>query len=228
MRLFCIWACCLLFVAAGRAETNPLPKGLMLNLDFQHAQQGLIPNRSFYPLYVPQGDLVIQELLGENMLVFMNTEGLSIPHSSLIQPDGSEWIVTLQFGAYPEGGDGMLLSQCNDECGYAIYLKDGSPRAVVRTGNCAMILKEDPASGLTDARKQLCTVELRIMKDTALLTINRKRAAIVTIEAPLNGTEDMPIRLGAHHQLPSVVKNISGVKTDGFFGAISGLKIWRQ
>ncbi|MBN2784532.1 MAG: hypothetical protein JXR25_06865 [Pontiellaceae bacterium] len=199
----------------------------MLNLDFQHSEQGLIPNRAFFPLYVPHGDLTIQELLGENMLVFMPGEGLDIPHSSLIQPDGSEWIVTVQLGAYPEGGNGMVLSQCNDEFGYAIYLKDGSPRAVVRTGNCSMILKEDRASGITDCRTQLCTVELRIMKDMAFLTINRKRAAIVTLDAPLNG-EEMPIHLGAHKELPVILQNISGINSSDFFGAVSALKIWRQ
>lgn len=199
----------------------------MLNLDFQRIENGLIPNNAHYPLHVPIGALTTQELLGRPMLVFPSESGLDVPHSSLIQPDGSEWIVTLQLGAYPDGGTGMVMSQCNDEVGYAIYVTDGVPHAVVRTSDCSMILKEDRSSGLTDCRKELATIELRIMKDMALLTINRKRAAIVTLDAPLSG-EEMPIRLGSHNKLPAILENIPGAEPSGFYGAISALKIMRQ
>ncbi len=211
--------------AANKPISHPM--GLMLNLDFQHAANGLIPNKAFYPLHVPQGPLNIEPLLGENMLVFLPDEGLDIPHSTLIQPDGSEWIVMVQLGSYPEGGNGIVLSQCNDETGYAIYLKNGAPHVVVRTGNCSMVLKENQQTGITDSRKQLATIELRIKQDMAYLTINRKRVALVTLDAPLNG-ENMPIRLGNHHQIPAIMKNIPEVQSTGFFGAISALKIWRQ
>ncbi len=203
------------------------PLGLMLNLDFRHVENGLIPNRAFFPLYVPQGSLNIQSMLGQDMLVFLPGEGLDIPHSSLIQPDGREWIVSMRLGAYPDGGNGIVLSQGNEEHGYAIYLKNGAPCAVVRSGNCAMVLKEDPRYGLTDCRKQITTVELRIKPDTALLTINRKRAAVIVLDAPLSGNT-MPIRLGDHRELPAIMKNIPGVQPGGFSGAIATLKIWRQ
>jgi hypothetical protein len=218
-----------LSVASGpcRANETAYPKGLMLNLDFQDVTNGLIPNKAFYPLHVPQGSLNIETLLGQNMLVFLPGERLDIPHSSLIQPDGSEWIVTLQLAAYPNGENGMVLSQCNDEFGYAIYLVNGAPHAVIRTGNCSMLLKEERGSLLTDCRKQIANVELRIKNDVAILTINRKRVALAPLDSPLQG-EDMPIRLGHHSRLPVILENIPGATASGFSGAISSLKILRQ
>ncbi len=208
-------------------EATTYPRGLMLNLDFQNAANGLIPNKAFYPLHVPMGTLNTAPLLGKNMLVFLPGEGLDIPHSSLIQPDGSEWIVTLQLAAYPGGENGMVLSQCNAEFGYAIYLINGAPHAVIRTGNCSMLLKEERGTLLTDCRKQLAHVELRIKSDMAILTINRKRVAFAPLDAPLQG-EDMPIRLGQHSQLPAILGNIPGAQASGFSGAVSSLKILRQ
>ena len=73
----------------------------------------------------------------------------------------------------------------------------------------------------------MVTIELRIKPDMALLTLNRKRAAMVRLDTPLSG-EDMPIRIGRHHTLPAVMENISGAGPVGFAGAISSLKIWRQ
>jgi len=216
-----------LWCAPCLPDTTTYPKGQMISLDFKRAQDGLIPNKAFYPLYVPQGDLSIQTLLGERMLVLTPEHGLDIPHSSLIQPTGNEWIVSVKLGAYPDGGNGMVISQGDDEHGYAIYLTDGAPRAVVRTGNCSMILREDLARGLTDCRKMMTSIELRISKDTASLTVNRSRIATVTLDGPLDG-EYMPIRIGSHHQLPAVMKNIPDVEAHGFSGAISALSVWRQ
>lgn len=153
--------------------------------------------------------------------------GLDVPHSSLIQPDGSDWIVSVRLGARPDGGTGMVLSQSDGEHGYAIYLKDGAPRAVVRTGNCSMELKEDRSMGITDCRKKMTTIELRIQSDAATLYVNRSLAAAVPLTAPLTGN-DMPIRIGAHPELPAILQNIPGTESRGFSGAISALMIWRQ
>ncbi len=196
----------------------------MLNLDFAHVEAGLIPNKAFFPLYMPQCDAGIEPLLNEQMLVLTNDLGLDIPHSSLIQPDGSEWIVSVRLGAL---SDGMVISQCNDQYGYAIYVKDGSAHAVIRTGHSSILLREDSRYGVTDCTKEMVTVELRIKPDMALLTLNRKRAAMARLDTPLNGDE-MPIRIGNHHQLPAIMKNIPDVESTGFSGAISSLKIWRQ
>jgi len=201
-----------------------MPKGLILNLDFQHVDNELIPNKAFFPLYVPQCDAGIEPLLQEMMLVLKSEIGLDIPHSSLIQPDGSEWIVAVRLGAL---SDGMVLSQTNDQYGYAIYIKDGTARAVIRTGHSSVLLKEDPQYGVTDCTKEMVTVELRIKSDMALLTLNRKRAALARLDAPLNGDE-MPIRIGNHNALPTIMDNIPGAEPTGFSGAISNLKIWRQ
>ena len=104
---------------------------------------------------------------------------------------------------------------------------DGAPRAVIRTGNCALVLKEDRTTGITDCRKQMATVELRIKSDMVLYTVNKKRVAMLTLDAPLQGGT-MPIRLGRHHTVPSVAENIPGVEPVGFYGAINSLKILRQ
>ena len=201
-----------------------LPKGLMLNLDFKHAQNGLIPNKAFFPLYVPQGEAGIEPLLQEMMLVLKSDTGMDIPHSSLIQPDGSEWIVSVRVGVL---SDGMVISQGNDQYGYAIYIKGGAAHAVIRTGHSSMLLKEDPRYGVTDCKREMVTVELRIKPDMAVLTLNRKRAAMVRLDAPLDGDE-MPIRIGNHYALPAIMENIPGVEPTGFSGAISTLKILRQ
>jgi hypothetical protein len=196
----------------------------MLNLDFAHVKDGLIPNKSFFPLDVPQSDAGIEPLLQEMMLVLKNDIGLDIPHSSLLQPDGSEWIVSVRLGAL---SDGMVISQCNDQYGYAIYIQDRAAHAVIRTGHSSMVLKEDSRFGITDCTKDMVTVELRIQPDLAVLTLNRKRAAMAHLDAPLNGDE-MPIRIGNHHALPTIMENIQGAGPAGFSGAISSLKILRQ
>lgn len=201
-----------------------LPKGLILNLDFKNTSNGLIPNKAFFPLYVPQCDAGIEPLLHEMMLVLKSDIGLDIPHSSLIQPDGSEWIVAVRLGAL---SDGMVISQCNDQYGYAIYVKDRAAHAVIRTGHSSILLKEDPRSGIIDCTKEMVTIELRIKSDMAVLTLNRKRAAMARLDAPLNGDE-MPIRIGNHLALPTIMENIPGVDPAGFSGAISTLKILRQ
>lgn len=196
----------------------------MLNLDFTSVENGLIPNKAFFPLYVPLCDAGIETLLQEKMLVLKNDIGFDVPHSSLIQPDGSEWIVAIRLGSL---SDGMVISQGNEQHGYAIYIKDGAAHAVIRTGHSSMILKEDPRYGITDCTKDMVTIELRIKPDMAVLTLNRKRAAMARIDGPLNGDE-MPIRIGKHYALPAIMENIAGIEPDGFSGAISTLKILRQ
>lgn len=210
--------------ALSSDATSSFPNGLMLNLDFQNVEEGLIPNKAFFPLYVPQCDAGVEPFLQEMMLVFKSDIGLDIPHSSLIQPDGSEWIVSVRMGAL---SDGMVISQGNDQYGYAIYIKNDVAHAVIRTGHSSMLLKEDPRYGVTDCTKDMVSVELRIKPDRALLTLNRKRAAMVRLDAPLSGDE-MPIRIGNHHALPAIMENMPGVDPTGFSGVISTLKILRQ
>jgi len=211
-------------VPAGAQIKDDLPIGLMLNLDFEAAREGLIPSKSLFPLYVPQGDLGIERFNHRNMLAFQYGQGLDVPHSSLLNPDGREWIVSVRAFVLE---DGLVLSQGNDEHGYAIYIKDHTVQAVLRTGNFAMVLKENERRGISKYRKKWVTIELRIKPDRAYLSLNRKRVVMVEYSTPFKG-ENMRIRLGAHQSLPTVLERKEDVTTDGFQGAISSLKIIRQ
>ncbi|VGO15593.1 hypothetical protein PDESU_04178 [Pontiella desulfatans] len=201
-----------------------LPVGLMLNLDFQNVQDGLIPNKSLYPLHVPKGELGMEWANHRYMLAIQSGQGLSIPHSSLLDPDGSEWVVTVRAFVLT---DGLVLSQGNDEHGYAIYIKDHTVQATVRTSHIAMTLQEGTYLGINKYRNQWVTIELRIKKDKAYLLLNRKMVAKLDLDAPLKG-ENMHIRIGNHQALPTVLKNKPGSTTTGFTGAISSLKVIRQ
>lgn len=211
-------------VSAGAQIKDDLPVGLMLNLDFEKAQDGLIPSKSLYPLYVPQGDLSIERFNHRNMLAFQYGQGIDVPHSTLLDPDGREWIVSVRAFVLE---DGLVLSQGNDEHGFAIYIKDYAVQAVLRTGDYAMELKENERQGISKYRKKWVTIELRIKPDRAYLSLNRKRVSMVEYNTPFKG-ENMRIRLGTHNSLPTVLKNKPEATADGFQGAISSLKIIRQ
>jgi hypothetical protein len=208
---------------AAAIERN-LPPGLMLNLDFQNITNGLIPSKSLYPLHVPLGDLTVEWANYRNMLAIMEGQGLDIPHSSLLNPDGREWIVTVRIFVL---SDGIVLSQGNDEHGYVIYLTEHAVRATIRSGAYSMTLKEREDRGISKFRKKWVTIELRIKPDSAILSLNRKRVALLSLDAPFKGT-DMQIRLGAPRARPPILKNIQDVKANGFTGAVSSFKIIRQ
>ncbi|MDH3982123.1 MAG: hypothetical protein OES84_04395, partial [Kiritimatiellaceae bacterium] len=213
------------FLSLAASANSSLPKGLMLNLDLEEIQDGLIPSKTLFPLYVPQGDLGIERFYNRNMLAFQEGQWLDIPHSSLLDPDGSEWVVSVRAFVLT---DGMVISQGNDKHGYAIYIKDYTVQAVVRTDNVAITIKESAKHiGITKYRKKWVTIELQIKEDCAYLLLNRKRVARVSLNAPLKG-ENMPIRLGTHTALPTVLKNKTNLTPAGFTGAISSLKVTRQ
>ncbi|WP_372847246.1 hypothetical protein, partial [Pontiella sp.] len=207
----------------GRARQD-LPYGLMLNLDFSETRDGLIPSKTLYPLHVPLGDLTIEWANYRNMLSIMDGQGLDIPHSSLLDPDGREWIVTARIFVL---SDGIVLSQGNDEHGYVIYLTDHAVRATIRSGAYSMTLKEREDRGIGNYRKKWVTIELRIKPDTAILSLNRKRVAMLSLDAPFRGT-DMQIRLGAPRTRPPILKNLLDVEDSGFTGAFASFKIIRQ
>ena len=209
-------------VTAGLKER--MPKGLMLNLDFEGAKDGLIPNKALYPLYVPEGSLFVDRIKHRNLLVVDPERGLDVPHSSLLDPAGDEWIVSLR--AYLLS-DGLIMSQGNDKHGFAIYVKDFQIFARVRTGNVAYTLQENPRSGVSKLRKKWVTVELRIGEGHAFLSLNRKYAAKVMGQPALDG-EDMRIRIGTHRETPGVFQEFHGMPTTGFSGAINSFKIHRK
>jgi hypothetical protein len=201
-----------------------MPKGLMLNLDFQTVKDGLIPSKALYPLHVPLGDLSLETGNHRKMLGIQYGQGLDIPHSSLLDPDGNEWIVSARIFALT---DGIVLSQTNGETGYVIYIKDGAAHASIKTNGTTITLKESRQTGITDCLKNWVTIELRFKPERAILTINRKWVAMAEIEAAYSGTGQQ-IRLGTHRALPAPMKYIRDATPDGFTGAISSMKIHRQ
>ena len=201
-----------------------LPKGLMLNLEFQNIKAGLIPSKTLYPLYVPIGDLGTETVNNRTMLAFQEGQGLDIPHSSLLDPDGSPWVAIIRVFALT---DGLVMSQGDDEKGYAIYIKDGAVEAAIHTGHSTIILKERPEKGITPCLNTWVTIEVKINSDMALLVLNRAHVALVPLQAPLNG-KDYRIRIGEHKTLPAPLSRNKTATPTGFTGAISSLKILRQ
>ena len=220
----------LLLVAPGlRANENEpvYPAGLMLNLDFAHAENGLIPNQGLYPLYVPLGTLEVKTLLSEPMLNLLPPKGLSVPHSSLLQPDGNTWQATVRVGCRSIEGNGLIMSQANQEHGYALFLHEGSVYAAVRTAESTVILHQTPTAIVIDPRKKMVIIDLRIEADKAILLLDRAPVATLPLTAPLRG-EYMPIRIGNNAELPDFLKTVEGIDATGIDGAISALRIWRQ
>lgn len=214
----------ILFFATQLAFASDLPKGLMLNLDFEMANEGLIPSKSLYPLFVPQNNLAISRINHRNLLQFEPGQGLYIPHSSLLDPAGDEWIISVRIFALT---DGLILSQGNETHGYAIYMKDGQISARVGTGHASFMLEESVQQGISKLKKRWVTIELSIREGRALLSLNRKRVAMILDEPALSG-DNLRIRLGNHTQLPAVFKNVQTMTPTGFTGAVSSLKIHRQ
>lgn len=201
-----------------------IPKGLMLNLDIQREHAGLIPSKTLYPLYVPTGTLGIETYNYRNILAFQRGQGMSIPHSSLLDPDGGDWIVSVRAFILT---DGLILSQGNGSNGFAIYVKDGAVQTALRTTHSTLTLKERKDRGITKQIKQWVTIELRIKNNIAIMSLNRQRVSMIPLQSPLKG-KNMHIRLGQHREIPSILKNKLDIKPTGFTGAISSLKIFRQ
>jgi len=211
-------------IACTNAFAGLQPKGLMLNLDFEAVSEGLIPSKAMHALHVPVQDLGVEFINNRHMLAFQDDQGLDIPHSSLLDPNGDEWIVSVR--AFPLT-DGIIFSQTNDKNGLVIYMQDGHILAAVRTGNSTFILKERENRGLTKYRKRWVTIEIRIKKGLALMSLNRERVAMVMDQPALDG-ENLRIRLGEQRSLPPMLNHVSGMTPVGFTGAITSLKILRQ
>ena len=214
----------ILYLTTAQPQEQSRPKGLMLNLDFQQAKDGLIPSKTLYPLYVPQGDLEIETFNNRNMLAFQYGQGLDIPHSLLLDPEENDWIVSLRVFALT---DGLILSQGNDQHGFVIYLKDGTVQVILRTTHSSITLKERADRGITKRIKKWVSIELQIKDDVAILSLNRQRVSMIPLQAPFMG-ENMRIRLGNHRELPAILKNKTDMNPTGFTGTISALKIHRQ
>ncbi|MEN7972621.1 MAG: LamG domain-containing protein [Verrucomicrobiota bacterium] len=211
--------------AFGVHADAPLPKGLMLNLDFRKAENGVIPSKALYPLHVPMEDLYIMTNHEHRVFLMLESEqGLDIPHSSLLDPDGSGWVATIRIFALSEG---IVMSQGDDSEGYAIYIKDGVVHATINTGTSTITLRENPRNGITKCLNKWVTVELKIKPDMATLILNRAHAAAVPLQMPLTG-KNHRIRIGEHKTLPAPLRYNKAATTTGFTGAISSFKLLRQ
>jgi hypothetical protein len=140
----CIISCLLgwgaLEAAYAQAPASEL-KGVMLNLNMERVKDGLIPSKSFYPLFVPLDNLKVQIVQKRALLVFRKNQGLDVPPSSLLDPSGASWVVTLR--AFPKS-DGIILQHANADCGYTIRIRKEALVAVIHSGGKEIILKEDP------------------------------------------------------------------------------------
>lgn len=205
-------------------EKDCLPKGIVLNLDFQQIKDGLIPNKTLYPLHVPTKGLGTETVNQRELLVFKEGKGLGIPHCSLLDPDGTSWIVSIRVHALT---DGIIMSQSNGTSGYVIYLKDGVVHATIRSGYSTTTLRERPGYGIGSIFKKQVSIDLQIGRDSAFLMLNRARVATVPLHKPLAGNNHL-IRIGEHTTVPIPLKRNPAATTTGFTGGISSFKLLRQ
>lgn len=211
--------------AAATGCPAAAPKGLILNLDLQNIEDGLIPNKALYALDVPLGDLETGRSLNDRIVLMISKgEHLDIPHSSLLDPDGSGWVASIRVYALTEG---LILSQSDGERGYALYMQDGAIHAAIQTGHSTLYLREHPDNGITPCLNNWVTIELIITSETALLVLNRAHVAWIPLEEPLHG-KHARIRIGHHDVLPAPLARNQTLSPDGFTGAVRSLKILRQ
>ncbi|MBN2704465.1 MAG: hypothetical protein JXR23_09670 [Pontiellaceae bacterium] len=204
------------------------PKGLIFNMNFDAASNGLVPNKGGFPLFVPLNGLEVKTLINEQMLDLPADQGLTVPHSSILQPDGSMWLAGVRVGVRPSGKTGMVMSQTNDRHGYAIYLLDGAVYAAVCTADSVIILQQSSDSILRDCSKGMVRIDLEIKANEVVLLLDRAKVASAPLTAPLDGGgADMLLRIGNHESLPPFLAE-QEIPANGIFGAISLLQLWRQ
>ena len=221
------WLCATGFLLALIPTGTPaedLPKGLILNLDFRQIEDGLIPNKTLYPLHVPQGDLSTKSDGRRTFILLEEGQHLDIPHSILLDPEDGEWVAMIRIFARTEG---LIMSQGNDKVGYAIYLQDGAIKIAVKTGSSTNLLMERLDYGITPALNHWVTIEIRFRPNEVSLLLNRARVASIPLAEPLHG-KNLQIRIGEHQTLPVALQHLPDITPAGFTGAIRSLKILRQ
>lgn len=221
------WLCATRFLLALIPTGTPaedLPKGLILNLDLRHIADRLIPNKTLYPLYVPQGNLSTKSDSHRTFLILEEGQYLDVPHSILLDPGDGEWIATIRVFARTEG---LIMSQGNDEVGYAIYLQDGAIQVAIKTGSSTKTFMERSDHGITPALNRWVTIEIRFKPDEVSLLLNRAQVASIPLAEPLHG-KNFHIRIGEHQTLPVALQHRPDITPSGVTGAISSLKFLRQ
>ena len=201
-----------------------LPKGVVLNLDFQNIQDGLIPSKSLFPLYVPFGELKFGMARTRRVLLIDPDEKLLIPHSSVLDPNGKLWVTSIQLYAR---ANGIVVSQCNQTNGYVIYIADGVVHAAIHNEGKTVVLREKPGCGLGKMFNKQVTVVLQIKPDGAFLFLNRNVVAYAPLKKPFLG-KNFLIQIGKNKHLLPALKKISNLPKQGFSGAVATFKIIRQ
>jgi len=198
-------------------------KGVMLNLDLEHVRDGLIPSKSFYPLSVPLDTLKIQPVDGRPVLVFKEHQGLDVPPSSLLDPGGKEWVVTVRFFAQT---DGVILQHANEHVGYTLRIEDGAVEVILHSDGEDVFLRESADRGITSCLKKWMILEIHIQPDQAMLVLNRAHVARVPLKRSLFGT-DFHLRLG-QPKIFAPLREDQPEYPRGFSGGLSTLKFLRQ
>jgi len=200
------------------------PKGFAISLDFEHIHDGLIPSKSIFPLYVPLGDLELRMARLRRVVMIQHGESLFIPHSSVLDPNGKKWACSVQFYA---GSDGLIVSQCNQTDGYAIYIVDGIIHAAIHNRGQTVVLCEKMGGGIGKAFRKRITVVLEIDKDKTFLLVNRTLVAHADLKKAFSG-KNFFIQIGENKNILPALKQIPKFPKNGFSGAISAFKIIRQ
>ena len=198
-------------------------KGVMFRLDLEHISDGLIPSKSFYPLFVPLNTLKVRSLDGRSVLVFNSDQGLDVPPSSLLDPGGMEWVVTVRFFAQ---SDGVILRHANAHSGYTLRVENGAVEVILHSEGKDILLKESAERGVTSCLKKWMVLELHIQPDQAMLVLNRVHVARVPLERSLFG-RDFYLRLG-QPKIFAPLREDDPEYPRGFSGGLSTLKFLRQ
>ena len=216
--LFSVLVFCALQHPIGVRANEPerWPKGRVLDLNLSETEDGLIPSKTLYPLYVPQGDLPLRVKDGRSVLLFSSSDSLEIPPSSLLDPNGEEWVLTMRVFSKT---DGVLFTQSNGEDGFTLLIQDGLLQVRFQDQGKITLLRQPKESGVF-CKNQWITIDLRIESHTALLFVNRVRVATIPRERPLQG-KNMRLRIGC----PAEPEPSS---LSGFSGALERFKLLRQ
>lgn len=204
----------LLLPPAGISSETSLPPGLVLNLDFKNTKDGLIPSNSLFPLDVPLGSLQIVRLKERAALKIHQEEQLEIPGSSLLDPNGDGWDVSLRVRP---ASNGIIFTQANKRRSYCIFIEEGIPCASIHNGLTTATLRPAPSTGITNCINQWVTIQLTFREEQTLLSINRIRCDLLETSNPMIGTNYQAYIGAPPYKEPKI----------GFSGEISALKILR-
>jgi len=203
--------------------TQNLPRGLLINYTFEKVRQGIIPNRSLFPLNAPLAPFhPVGNGKGGLALRIEKNQTFEIPRSSLLDLAVGPWAVIIRFRA---DSDGVILSHGGPTNHYAVFVENGIPSVSLRKGRATVVL-----SARENCIGKWIDLRLNINSESAVLTVNHQREDQCDIP-DLMYEHHYTIRMGANPALygdPSIMKGGLPVLATGFSGAVDSLKIIRQ